>query len=83
MMRMFCQIENACEIDGVNRNIMLTQEELEEYASKEIKENTTIYIPHYLLLSRELEERIKKKNVRIVDIPDYYFIDELREGGER
>ena len=77
------ELENACEIDGVNRNIMLTQEELEEYASKEIKENTTIYIPHYLLLSRELEERIKKKNVRIVDIPDYYFIDELREGGER
>ena len=77
------ELENACEIDGIKRAIMLTQEELEEYASKEIKENTTIYIPHYLLLSRELEVRLDKKNVRIVDIPDYYFIDELREGGER
>ena len=77
------ELENACEIDGIERAIMLTQDELEDYARKEIKENTTIYVPHYLLLSRDLEERLNKKNVCIIDIPDYYFIDELREGGER
>ena len=77
------ELENACEIDGIERAIMLTQDELEDYARKEIKENTTIYVPHYLLLSRDLEDKLNKKSVRIIDIPDYYFIDELREGGER
>lgn len=72
------ELENMCEIDGFERVIALTDSEMEKALAK-IKEGATLYLPSYVLLSREDEEVVKEKKISIVDIPDYYFTEELRE----
>lgn len=76
------ELENMCEIDGIKNIIILSQEELNERLSEELNKETTLYIPSYVLLSREDEKVIRDNNIEIIEIPDYYFLDELREVGE-
>lgn len=77
------ELENMCEIDGVNKILILKQDELENVKIDKIKEKSTIYLASYILLSREIENQIINKEIKIIDIPDYYFINELKEVNER
>lgn len=76
------ELENMCEIDGKRNLLILNEEDLENKINEDIVENANIYIPSHILLSREEENIIEKKNINIIDIPDYYFMEELREVGE-
>lgn len=76
------ELENMCEIDGKNKVLLLNQEELVEWFEKGIVSNSKIYLPSYILLSREIEIECKKNNVEFIDVPDYYFLEELREANE-
>lgn len=76
------ELENMCEIDGKNRVLVLSQEELEDWFNGEIVENSKVYLPSYILLSREIEVKSKEKGVTFIDVPDYYFLEELREVNE-
>lgn len=76
------ELENMCEIDGKNRVLILTQEELEEWFNGDIVPKSNVYLPSYILLSREMEVEANDKGVKFIDIPDYYFIEELREVNE-
>lgn len=76
------ELENMCEIDGVNRVLILTEKDLEKWLTSDISDGAFLYIPSYILLSRENEKLCQDKNVTLVDIPDYYFLDELREARE-
>jgi adenine specific DNA methylase Mod len=73
------ELENMCEIDSEERIIILYDEDLDDLMGKGLKENITIYLPSYLLISRETEDKLLEKNIEIVDIPDYYFLEELKE----
>lgn len=73
------ELENMCEIDREERIIILYDEDLDNLMEKGLKENITIYLPSYLLISRETEDKLLEKNIEIVDIPDYYFLEELKE----
>lgn len=53
-----------------------------EWFDKGMIPNAKVYLPSYILLSREIETEGKKKDIEFVDIPDYYFLDELREVNE-
>ena len=75
------ELENMCEIDGKSRKIILTDEELED-ALKETEESATLYIPSFVLIDGETRKELSNKNIEIVDIPDYYFMEELREVNE-
>lgn len=76
------ELENMCEIDGEKRVLILSQEDLYEWFDKGMIPNAKVYLPSYILLSREIETEGKKKDIEFVDIPDYYFLDELREVNE-
>lgn len=76
------ELENMCEIDGKDRVLILSQEDLEKWFNEDITENSKVYLPSYILLSREIEIESEKKGVRFIDVPDYYFLDELREVNE-
>ncbi|MGF3225956.1 site-specific DNA-methyltransferase [Facklamia sp. P12932] len=76
------ELENMCEIDGKNRVLILSQAELEEWFNGEITEKSKVYLPSYILLSREIEVESEKKGIEFIDVPDYYFLDELREVNE-
>lgn len=75
------ELENMCEIDGVNRVIVLTDEELKEKLET-IKEGAYLYIPAYILLTNETKKIFEEKKLNLVEIPEYYFMDELREAKE-
>lgn len=76
------ELENMCEIDGVNRFIFLREPDLQAWYEQGVDEDVTIYIPSYILLSREVENELEAKQVKVVHIPDYYFLNELREANE-
>lgn len=75
------ELENMCEIDGVNRVIVLNDEELKEKLET-IKEGAYLYIPAYILLTNETKKIFEEKKLNLVEIPEYYFMDELREAKE-
>jgi len=76
------ELENMCEIDGEENIIILSDEDLDNLSFKDLRNNVTLYVPSYVLLSREIESIIREKDISVVDIPDYYFLNELREAGE-
>lgn len=76
------ELENMCEINGKTTVLVLTQEELYKWFEKEIIPKAKVYLPSYVLLSREIESEGIKKEIEFINIPDYYFLDELREVSE-
>lgn len=75
------ELENMCEIDGENRVIILSDENLKQNIEA-IKDEAYLYMPVYILLSNEIKNLIEKKKINLVKIPEYYFMDELREANE-
>lgn len=75
------ELENMCEIDGENRVIILSDENLKQNIEV-IKDGAYLYMPVYILLSIEIKNLIEKKKINLVKIPEYYFMDELREANE-
>lgn len=75
------ELENMCEIDGENRVIILSDENLKQNIEA-IKDGAYLYMPVFILLSNEIKNLIEKKKINLVKIPEYYFMDELREANE-
>lgn len=75
------ELENMCEIDGENRVIILSDENLKQNIEA-IKDGAYLYMPVHILLSNEIKKLIEKKKINLVKIPEYYFMDELREANE-
>lgn len=75
------ELENMCEIDGENRVIILSDENLKQNIEA-IKDGAYLYMPVYILLSNEMKNLMEKKKINLVKIPEYYFMDELREANE-
>ena len=75
------ELENMCEIDGVNRRIILSDEYL-KIAISEMEEGGLLYIPSFILLNNEIKDSIEERKLEVVTIPDYYFTEELREVNE-
>lgn len=76
------ELENMCEIDGKDRVLILTEDELQNWYAKGIVAKTKVYLPSYILLSREIELEAERKGVEFIDVPEYYFEKELREANE-
>lgn len=75
------ELENMCEIDGVKRRIILSDEDLNKVLN-EMEENGVLYIPSFILLTNEIKDSIEERKLEVVTIPDYYFTEELREVNE-
>ena len=75
------ELENMCEIDGIKRRIILSDEDL-KIALSEMEESGVLYIPSFILLTNEIKDSIEERNLEVVTIPDYYFTEELREVNE-
>ena len=75
------ELENMCEIDGVKRRIILSDEDLNK-ALTEMEESGVLYIPSFILLTNEIKDVIEERKLEVVTIPDYYFTEELREVNE-
>ncbi|MFY8237152.1 hypothetical protein CYK72_12850 [Clostridium perfringens] len=75
------ELEYGISIDNVN-NIIISDEEqilkILETSDKDI----TLYVTSDIMLSQKEKSIAKRKNIRLVEIPEYYFKSELREVGE-
>ena len=77
------ELENMIDLTQEDRLLILTEEQLKDaFKNNKIKSGVTIYMPPYILLSREEEAILREKEITVIDIPDYYFTEELREVGE-
>ena len=75
------ELEIMCEIDGVKRRIILSDEDLNKSLT-EMEESGVLYIPSFILLTNEIKDVIEERKLEVVTIPDYYFTEELREVNE-
>ena len=68
--------------NGINFNdngeiaIILTEDELDEFTKTIPSSCKKIYLGHDILLSLDQEQELKKRNIQINIIPDYYYNEE-------
>lgn len=75
------ELEYHIEIDGKKYIILEDEEEVEEILDK-IENKGTIFMKTGIFLSSSDYRKIDEKEITKIDIPEYYFREELREVGE-
>ena len=79
--RELIELEHALEIDGSKYIIISDEEQLDEVISK-IKNCGKLFIKSGIFLTRNHQRLLEEKDVSIIEIPEYYFREELKEIGE-
>lgn len=76
------ELEYMCEIDGINNILIKNEEEFDEIINENLKEKIRLFISSDIFASREQQSIIDSKNIELIEIPEYYYKNELREVGE-
>lgn len=76
------ELEHGCEIDNIHYLFILTEEELEHYLTEDLVPKAKIFIAPYILLDQSQHALIHRKQAVVIDIPEYYFRNELVASGE-
>lgn len=76
------ELEHGCEIDNIHYLFILTEEELENYLTEDLMPQAKIFIAPYILLDQSQHALIHRKQAVVIDIPEYYFRNELVASGE-
>lgn len=79
--RELIELEYAIELDGKKYIILDNEDKLDETISK-IENNGKLFIRLGIFLSRKNQRILEEKNISIIEIPEYYFREELKEVGE-
>jgi adenine-specific DNA-methyltransferase len=79
------QLEYAVKLDGTNYVLIMSDEEADTFIAdfEKLSNCKALYISTAVLLTSEQQEAIKRNNINVFIIPDYYFESELLEVGER
>ena len=75
------ELENHIEIDNQKYIIAESEEKMEEDINR-IEKNGILFLPPGIFLSSTEQRKLDEKNIKLVNIPEYYFRNELREAGE-
>ena len=75
------ELEYAVEIDEKKYIIVNDEDKLDEIISK-IENDGKLFMSSGIFLSRSNQRILEEKRVNIIEIPEYYFRDELKEVGE-
>ena len=79
--RELIELEYAIELDGKKYIVLNDEDELDECISK-IENDGKLFIRSGIFLSRSNQRILEEKDVSIIEIPEYYFKEELKEIGE-
>lgn len=79
--RELIELEYAIELDGKKYIVLNDEEGLDEAISK-IKNGGKLFVRSGIFLSRSNQRIFEEKGVSIIEIPEYYFREELKEVGE-
>lgn len=80
--KVLIELEYGCEIDNIHYLFILTEEELEHYLTEDLTPKAKIFIAPYILLDQSQHALIHRKQAALIDIPEYYFRNELVASGE-
>lgn len=75
------QLEHGCSLEDQNIQILLSDEEIDEFVNDEKKLSTArvIYVDNNALLTQEQMDKFEFHNIKINYIPDYYFENEMMD----
>ena len=76
------QLDYQCVIDNKTIQIALSNEEIDTLFNKGIEECKTLFLSSEVLLTTEQSNYLIKKGIISINIPEYYFSNELREVDE-
>lgn len=79
--RELIELEYAIELDGKKYIVLNNEEGLDEAISK-IENGGKLFVRSGIFLSRSNQRILEEKGVGIIEIPEYYFREELKEVGE-
>lgn len=79
--RELIELEYAIELDGKKYIVLNNEEGLDEAISK-IENGGKLFVHSGIFLSRSNQRILEEKGVGIIEIPEYYFREELKEVGE-
>lgn len=79
--RELIELEYAIELDGKKYIILDDEDELDDAISK-IENGGKLFVRSGVFLSRSNQRILEEKGVSIIEIPEYYFREELKEVGE-
>lgn len=75
------ELEYHIELDGKRYLIIEDEDKLAETMEK-IENNGSLFVRSGIFLSRSNQRILDEKQVNVIEIPEYYFRDELKEVGE-
>ena len=75
------ELEHHIELDGKKYLILEDEDKLSE-TIKKIENNGSLFVRSGIFLSRSDQRILDEKQVNVIEIPEYYFRDELKEVGE-
>ena len=73
------KLEHHCEIDNRLIKIAFNDEEMDEIIKEDLSECKKIFVSSEVFLTSEQEKILENYGIEIIDIPEYYFAEELRE----
>lgn len=76
------ELEYMCEIDGINNILIKDEEEFDSIVDENLKENMRLFVSSDIFVSSTQKLLIEQKNIELIEIPEYYYRNELREVGE-
>ena len=79
--RKLIELEYAIELDGKKYIVLNDEDELDGSISK-IENDGKLFVRSGIFLSRSNQRILEEKDVGIIEIPEYYFREELKEVGE-
>ena len=79
--RELIELEYAIELDGKKYIILDDEDKLDEIISK-IENEGKLFVHSGIFLSRRNQRILEEKGVSIIEIPEYYFREDLKEVGE-
>ena len=79
--RELIELEYAIELDGKKYIVLNDEDELDEAISK-MENGGKLFVRSGIFLSRSNQRILEDKGVSIIEIPEYYFREELKEVGE-
>lgn len=75
------ELEYAIELDGKKYIVLNDEDELDVGISK-IENYGKLFVRSGIFLSRSNQRILEEKSVSVIEIPEYYFREELKEVGE-
>ena len=76
------QLEMHCSIDNQEICIAFTEEDFDAIINRKKQNCKTIFVSSDVLLSSKQTQIVKDRDIELIDIPEYYFSEELREVDE-